>query len=368
MYRNQESQWVPGTGARKLDDWEFDEFDADDLDFDFDEFDDLDLDDAEFSLESPVNLASSPDSNPTDLDSEIDGELEQKVPDSSATFLQSRSLTSQSPLFSPSHTVRTIDLTNVLKEIGLPIPKPHSREHPLSAPDLDKARGELQQLSQQLETAPFPGLPVNPPTIEEEFNTLFASVHTSGAACLTPNPPRPNPLSSLGQGIQGIARGIQSAGQWGLNVCTKTVQITAIFITAFFAVDLAYNYASQCERAGTCIWSGDRLSSLFYTFPLTTSPSPDVTDVDIPASAFNPFHEAVNQAMSAAELTQVANTADQWNLVASRWLGAIILMRAVPSTDPRYELAQSKVEEYSKNLAYAQQRAEVAAEKVESAR
>ncbi|MBD2461500.1 hypothetical protein H6G89_10610 [Oscillatoria sp. FACHB-1407] len=70
----------------------------------------------------------------------------------------------------------------------------------------------------------------------------------------------------------------------------------------------------------------------------------------------DPFREAVNQAMRAAELTQTATQATEWETVVNSWLEAIRLMNLTPPTNPRYSTAALKVEEYAKNLAYAQRR------------
>lgn len=77
------------------------------------------------------------------------------------------------------------------------------------------------------------------------------------------------------------------------------------------------------------------------------------------ATGSNPFREAVNQAMSAAELTQTAQTAEEWNRVADLWLEAISSMNVVPQTHPKYSIAVQKVEEYAGNLVYAQSRVKV---------
>lgn len=67
------------------------------------------------------------------------------------------------------------------------------------------------------------------------------------------------------------------------------------------------------------------------------------------------LRRAVNRAMSAAELTQTASTQEEWKTVEQWWEEAIALMAAVEPSNPNYDLAQAKVEEYGHNLAYAQQ-------------
>jgi hypothetical protein len=71
----------------------------------------------------------------------------------------------------------------------------------------------------------------------------------------------------------------------------------------------------------------------------------------------DPFREAVNSAVKAAELGRGAKTKEEWNLVANNWQEAISLMRRVPPSSPHHELAQTKVAEYQKYLIYAQESA-----------
>ena len=79
------------------------------------------------------------------------------------------------------------------------------------------------------------------------------------------------------------------------------------------------------------------------TQPATAqSPAPD------------PFREAVNAATAAANLTQTAQTSQEWAMVAGHWQRAIANMKAVPADHPRHSLAQQKAQEYGSNFTYAQ--------------
>ncbi|MBH8561176.1 hypothetical protein I8748_03110 [Nostoc sp. CENA67] len=69
------------------------------------------------------------------------------------------------------------------------------------------------------------------------------------------------------------------------------------------------------------------------------------------------FREAVNQAISAANLTQSAKNPDEWKIIVSQWQAAIALMNKVPSSSPNYSIAQQKITEYQRNLSYAQKNA-----------
>jgi len=89
------------------------------------------------------------------------------------------------------------------------------------------------------------------------------------------------------------------------------------------------------------------------------SPTPVAQKASAPAAQASApttaFYNAVNNATSAAELTQTAKTKAQWNTVATNWQKAIALMKAVPKANPNHKVAQQKVAEYQKNLNYAQQ-------------
>lgn len=75
------------------------------------------------------------------------------------------------------------------------------------------------------------------------------------------------------------------------------------------------------------------------------------------ATAPDPFRDAVNSAVKAADLGRAAKTKDEWSVVANRWQEAVSLMRRVPPSSPHYELAITKVAEYQKYLIYAQESA-----------
>lgn len=76
------------------------------------------------------------------------------------------------------------------------------------------------------------------------------------------------------------------------------------------------------------------------------------------AAQAEPFRWAVNRAVSASELTQQANSVEEWKIVAKWWQEAIDLMRQVPMSYARYDVAQSRIPQYERNLQYAQRKAE----------
>ncbi|MDY6781900.1 MAG: hypothetical protein SW833_05000 [Cyanobacteriota bacterium] len=91
--------------------------------------------------------------------------------------------------------------------------------------------------------------------------------------------------------------------------------------------------------------------------PAAADPAAEAPQAAIPESV-TPFRDAVNSATSAAQLTQTAQTPEEWQAVATEWQTAIGLMQAVPEGDPNYAVAQEKAVEYQTNLEYAQQNAQ----------
>ncbi|MCT7973111.1 hypothetical protein NG797_13605 [Laspinema sp. D5] len=97
-----------------------------------------------------------------------------------------------------------------------------------------------------------------------------------------------------------------------------------------------------------------------FPMPVTNSPlEPPPPPAQAPSPPPQPdeiFRYAVNQAMSAASLTQWAETPEDWIRVTQEWQQAIGLMKSVPSDSPDYSTAQQKAQEYQTNLLYAQER------------
>lgn len=84
------------------------------------------------------------------------------------------------------------------------------------------------------------------------------------------------------------------------------------------------------------------------------TPSPVISKSPTVLAKSDTFREAVNQAISAANLTQSAKSQNEWKVVMSKWQIAIASMKAVPSSSPNYAVAQQKIIEYQQNLNYAQ--------------
>lgn len=74
-----------------------------------------------------------------------------------------------------------------------------------------------------------------------------------------------------------------------------------------------------------------------------------------PATQTNSYELALDKAYSAFSISQSAESADDWDLVANQWREAIVLLKAVPTTSHNKMLAETKIAEYQRNLTYATQ-------------
>jgi len=104
--------------------------------------------------------------------------------------------------------------------------------------------------------------------------------------------------------------------------------------------------------------------------PSLTEAPPGTAPPDAPSEppAENSYANAINRASNAVSLSQSARSKDDWRLVASRWQQAIALLEAVPDSDANSQAAAQKLPDYRRNLAYAQQQAEVPIPEVEPGR
>lgn len=92
--------------------------------------------------------------------------------------------------------------------------------------------------------------------------------------------------------------------------------------------------------------------------PPSPSPLPPAAPPPSPVTLASPetdaFQEAENKAISAKNIAQIAQTKEDWTLVANRWQQAIDLIKAVPKSHPKYALAQKQLAEYQTELNNAQ--------------
>ena len=79
------------------------------------------------------------------------------------------------------------------------------------------------------------------------------------------------------------------------------------------------------------------------------------TIASILQSQQNLVQPAYDQAMTAAGLTQIAQTPEQWTQVMEHWQAALAVLATVPADHPQFKLAQEKQGLYQRNLAYAEQ-------------
>lgn len=102
--------------------------------------------------------------------------------------------------------------------------------------------------------------------------------------------------------------------------------------------------------------------SVFGAACQDTSPVKDIADTPTAEAATeevveDSFGDAVNAAVEAAEVTQTAQTPEEWSQVMDLWDKSIELMKAVPEASENYQTAQQKAVEYQENLEYAKQNA-----------
>jgi hypothetical protein len=97
------------------------------------------------------------------------------------------------------------------------------------------------------------------------------------------------------------------------------------------------------------------------TSPLTsgtTLPNPPKPNITTPLAVNSfvpedPFAKAIENALQASKLVQVAKTKAEWQNVAVSWETAINFLIVVPESHPQYQVAQQKIKEYQSNLDYA---------------
>ncbi|MGK7891507.1 MAG: TIGR02281 family clan AA aspartic protease [Leptolyngbyaceae cyanobacterium] len=87
-----------------------------------------------------------------------------------------------------------------------------------------------------------------------------------------------------------------------------------------------------------------------------SEPSAATTESEPPAVSSQPdtFPNAIARAEQAENLSQLAQSQDDWRLVLNRWQQAIALMEAVPSSSPNYGQVAARLADYRRNQAYAQ--------------
>lgn len=90
---------------------------------------------------------------------------------------------------------------------------------------------------------------------------------------------------------------------------------------------------------------------------IITKQYPKAIVTETPAAKSENFRLAVNNAMRAAKITQVAHSSEEWKTIASWWQSAFDLVKTVPASSSHYQLAQDRISQYQSNLEYAQKKA-----------
>lgn len=88
------------------------------------------------------------------------------------------------------------------------------------------------------------------------------------------------------------------------------------------------------------------------TSPKFNSPTKNLTTRQI-----DTYELALDKAASALNISQSAQSPDDWKLAISRWQEAIRLLKAMPASSPNQAKAKTKLAEYQKNLADAKRKA-----------
>lgn len=142
-------------------------------------------------------------------------------------------------------------------------------------------------------------------------------------------------------------------------------KILLSFILGFWVTQVLYlGYSTWGKFSEASISTASQTPSLVASAPAAVPATPVPSQTPFPAESApatsqtpspqpDSFRQAVNKAMSAANLTQSAKLKQDWKAVASQWQEAIGLMKAVPASSPNYAVAQKKVVEYQKNLDFA---------------
>lgn len=119
--------------------------------------------------------------------------------------------------------------------------------------------------------------------------------------------------------------------------------------------------SQACSRdsASTSLTKARPASPLSPPSPASVSPTlqarprPTVTT----SGQRDSYSLAIDKAESAQNISQSAQSQDDWRLVASRWQQAVQLMKSVPPSSPYRSQVASKLAEYQRNWVYAQKQA-----------
>ncbi|MBL1178337.1 retropepsin-like aspartic protease family protein [Pantanalinema sp. GBBB05] len=113
-----------------------------------------------------------------------------------------------------------------------------------------------------------------------------------------------------------------------------------------------------CSQSNSSSTSTTAVQPVVASSPASAvaSPSPIAAVPSTTAPAHDPYRMALDKAESAVNISQAAQSKDDWTLVVDRWQKAVDLIQTVPASSPYRAMAKTKLAEYQRNLKYAKQR------------
>ncbi len=126
-----------------------------------------------------------------------------------------------------------------------------------------------------------------------------------------------------------------------------SIRLELILLTGILAL-----IGTSCSSDRPAKFSGEQTTQVAIENlpPPQTTPLPSPIEIDR-------FELALDKAYGALTISQSAQGAEDWRLIAMQWREAIALMKAIPADSPDKAIAQKKVVQYQQNLKYAQQQA-----------
>jgi len=96
--------------------------------------------------------------------------------------------------------------------------------------------------------------------------------------------------------------------------------------------------------------------------PPTPTPTPKVSQ-EVPKVEIDTYKLAMDKAEGTSSISQSAQSADDWNLVAKRWQQAISLLKQVPASSSNKKLVPAKLAEFESKLKKATEEASILGQK-----
>lgn len=139
--------------------------------------------------------------------------------------------------------------------------------------------------------------------------------------------------------------------------------LVLLFVVAWVAGLLGFTlFRSRFEPLPSPPPAGESPDAPSPVSPAPAAPASPTSQQPTPPAVANlsqgtSLETAIEQASDAVALTQAAQSADDWGLVASKWQQAVNLLKTIPNTSPDYAAAQQKLTEYAANVTTARQKA-----------